>query len=473
VKELSGSCLTCILRELTRLLELCHKTLIMKPLSQFCLFCLLLLIPAEVFSQGSRVALVIGNSEYQNTGFLLNPVNDAADISQALRNTGFEVLEYKNLGLVEMKRTIDLFGARLMNHDVGLFYYAGHGIQARGVNYLVPVDAKIYSENDVEYNCVDVGRMLAKMEDAGSRTNIVILDACRDNPFERSWTRSTRGRGLAFMNAPTGSLIAYATSPGTTASDGSGDNGLYTSAILNHIYEEDVSILQMFQKVRKDVREVSGGTQIPWESTSLEGDFYLAGPDAVIKEPTGNEVAVPVAAGITPGIGPREENTQTNKENADPFAAFFPDNQLSTNKSNIKPSAGLTGVHFLSQTTGIRTGDAVFYNKYSSTGWLQGTIVKMRNNRFCEISYVNNRGLTRSEVIGKNNIILSKNKRIPLDNSEVKVNDIVYFFTNFDKLIKYGRVTAIEAGNVTIQSMHQGADSHTVPMSAILIEDFK
>ena len=247
------------------------------------LFCLLVFVNNMfIQAQGNRIALVIGNSDYQNSGDLLNPVNDAADISEALRNTGFEVIELKDLDYVSMKRAIDQFGLKLLGHDVGLFYYAGHGIQAQGINYLVPVDATIHTENDVEYNCVDVGRMLAKMEDAGSRTNIVILDACRDNPFERSWSRSTKGSGLAFMNAPTGSLIAYATSPGTTASDGGGENGLYTSAILNHIYEEDISILQMFQKVRTDVREVSQGTQIPWESTSLEGDFYLAGPDAVV-----------------------------------------------------------------------------------------------------------------------------------------------------------------------------------------------
>jgi len=127
----------------------------------------------------------------------------------------------------------------------------------------------------VEYDCVRAGRILAKMENAGTKTNIVILDACRDNPFERGWHRGAKGNGLAFMNAPSGSLVAYATSPGNTASDGSGSNGLYTSALLKHINSPNISILEMFQSVRKTVKEGSGGKQIPWESTSLEGNFYF------------------------------------------------------------------------------------------------------------------------------------------------------------------------------------------------------
>jgi uncharacterized caspase-like protein len=158
---------------------------------------------------------------------------------------------------------------------VALFFYAGHGVQAKGENYLIPIDANISSENDVEYNCVSANRVLAKMEDAGSTVNIVILDACRNNPFERSWTRSTKGRGLIAIDAPVGSLIAFATSPGNTASDGTDRNGLYTSALLQYIKEPGISILEMFQMVRKTVRENSNGAQVPWESTSLEGNFYF------------------------------------------------------------------------------------------------------------------------------------------------------------------------------------------------------
>jgi hypothetical protein len=226
-------------------------------------------------SSGGGLALCIGNGNYLNVNMLSNPENDAMDMADALKSLGYTVMMYTNLNQADMKKAIDLFGNELKNYKVGLFFYAGHGIQAKGINYLIPVDASISGESDVEYTCVDAGRVLGKMESAGSSTNIVLLDACRNNPFERSWTRSTQGRGLAVMDAPVGSLIGFATSPGNTASDGAGRNGLYTSAILKYINEPDVSIIELFQKVRKTVRESSLGQQTPWESTSLEGNYYF------------------------------------------------------------------------------------------------------------------------------------------------------------------------------------------------------
>ena len=232
-------------------------------------------LKASVAASQKRLALVIGNSMYMYGGILSNPENDANDIGMKLQQLGFDVMLFNNLDQKNFKKAIDDFGMNLVNYDVGLFYYAGHGIQVKGNNYLIPVDANLSSENDVEYDCVNAGRLLAKMEDAGSTTNIIILDACRDNPFERSWRRATQGMGLAFMTAPAGSLISYATSPGATASDGSGRNGLFTSALLTYIDEPGISILEMFQKVRTYVRERSEGQQVPWESTSLEGNFYF------------------------------------------------------------------------------------------------------------------------------------------------------------------------------------------------------
>ncbi len=222
-----------------------------------------------------RLALVIGNGNYTRGGFLSNPENDARAMAEVLKRLGFETLVYLNLDQVTMKQAIDDFGNRLRSFDTGLFFYAGHGIQVKGFNYLIPADASMESEIDVEYNCVEAGRVLSRMEESGSRTNIVILDACRDNPFERSWTRKTQGQGLAFMNAPSGSLIAYATSPGSTASDGPGKNGLYTSSLLKYMNNSGLTILEVFQKVRSEVREKSNNRQTPWESTSLEGNFYF------------------------------------------------------------------------------------------------------------------------------------------------------------------------------------------------------
>jgi hypothetical protein len=235
--------------------------------------CLCLYLTA--FSQEKRLALVIGNGKYEYGGTLANPENDAKAIGQKLRELGFEVFEYVNLDQKSMKMSIDNFGVKLKNYDVGLFFYAGHGLQVDGNNYLVPTDASLIDITDVEYNCVRADRVLGKMESSNSKTNIVILDACRDNPFERSWNRGVKGKGLAFMNAPAGSLIAYATSPGRTASDGTGKNGLYTEALLQHIGTTNLSIETIFKKVRNTVEENSHGEQIPWEATSLMGSFYF------------------------------------------------------------------------------------------------------------------------------------------------------------------------------------------------------
>ena len=221
-----------------------------------------------------RIALIIGNSDYIN-GRLYNPLNDATDMNSTLKALGFSVMKYENCDQKTMKKAIDKFGKQLDDHEVGLFFYAGHGVQVSGKNYLIPVDAKLENENDVEYDCVRADRILAKMEGAGSRTNIVILDACRDNPFEKRWKRGSEGSGLAFMNAPSGSLIAYATSPGNTALNGSGRNGLYTSALLRHIKKPNLKIEEVFKIVRKTVIDESNGMQIPWESTSLTGEFYF------------------------------------------------------------------------------------------------------------------------------------------------------------------------------------------------------
>jgi TolB-like protein/Flp pilus assembly protein TadD len=243
-------------------------------MKNFVLLTIAFLFCISVSSQEKRLALVIGNGNYAKNA-LANPVNDAKSIEEALKGIGFEVQRFDNLGQKEMARAIDDFGNKLRNYDVGLFFYAGHGVQSKGFNYLIPVDARLFSESDVEYNCVRADRVLGKMEDAKNKINLVILDACRDNPFERSWTRTAKGRGLATMTAPVGSVIAFATSPGNTASDGTGKNGLYTSGLLTYVSEPGITAMQMFQKVTAFVFKKSDKQQLPWVSTSLTGDFYL------------------------------------------------------------------------------------------------------------------------------------------------------------------------------------------------------
>jgi hypothetical protein len=244
-------------------------------------------------SSAGRLALLIGNSAYTSGGNLRNPVNDVRDIKAALEELGFRVIKYENCTQRSMKEAIDDFGEELRGHEVGLFFYAGHGVQVGGENYLVPVDAKLQSEKVVEYDCVRADRVLAMMEGAGSKTNIVIIDACRDNPFERSWRRGGASRGLAFMNAPSGALIAYATAPGRTAGDGTGRNGVYTAALLDHVRTAGITIEQMFKRVRVTVEERTNKAQTPWESTSLRGEFYfLAGGTPVARVNTSGPTAI-------------------------------------------------------------------------------------------------------------------------------------------------------------------------------------
>ncbi len=220
-----------------------------------------------------RIALVIGNSAYKDAP-LKNPVNDARDIAVALRKLGFEVTEKTNVAQKEMNRAIVQFGEKLRADTVALFYYAGHGMQVKGKNYLIPIDAQIQSEASVRVEAVDVDGVLDQL--TVSPLNIVILDACRNNPFERRF-RSVGG-GLAQMDAPKGSLIAYATAPGKTAADGDSRNGLYTQELLKHIQTPGLPLESVFKRVRIGVMTASGEAQMPWETSSLTGDFFFRQP---------------------------------------------------------------------------------------------------------------------------------------------------------------------------------------------------
>lgn len=226
-----------------------------------------------------RVALVVGNSNYLSSP-LKNPANDARTMARTLRKLGFEVDEKTDLNYFQFNEAVENFGNRLKTGGVGLFYYAGHGMQVQGNNYLIPVDAKMKSENEVRYKAIDAGLVLAKMEQAKSDVNIVVLDACRDNPFGRSFRSSSHG--LANMEAPNGTIIAYATAPGKTASDGEGgSNGLYTAELARVLETPGLKVEDVFKRVLRGVREKSANAQIPWLATSFEGDFYFTSPSGM------------------------------------------------------------------------------------------------------------------------------------------------------------------------------------------------
>lgn len=244
----------------------------------------LLLLLAFVFAVQTRgakaeerIALVIGNSGYQSVGELRNPINDARLMARTLRGVGFRVIERLDADQRRMKIAIKEFGQTLRNAGptaVGLFYYAGHGVQIGGVNYLIPINVNILDEADADIEAVSADAILAQMESAGNRMNIVIMDACRNNPFRRSFRSASLG--LARMSASRGTLIAYATAPGDVAADGDDLNSPYTKALATAIQQPGLVIEQVFKDVRNRVIEATGGRQVPWEASSLTGgNFYF------------------------------------------------------------------------------------------------------------------------------------------------------------------------------------------------------
>ena len=221
---------------------------------------------------GQRVALVIGNADYQ-VGRLRNPVNDARAMTQLLRELGFQVDQGINLSRVDMERKIIRFGRRLERGGVGLFYFSGHGLEVEGHNYLLPIGAQIKHPEEVRVEAVDADYVLARLDGAKNQLNILVLDACRNNPYSRSFRGATSG--LAQMNAPPGTVIAYSTAPGTVAADGRGQHSPYTQALLENMRRPGLRIEDVFKRVRTRVYRQTGGRQVPWESVSTFSDFYM------------------------------------------------------------------------------------------------------------------------------------------------------------------------------------------------------
>ncbi|MGY3583743.1 hypothetical protein ACVIGB_007197 [Bradyrhizobium sp. USDA 4341] len=241
---------------------------------------LLAVLFAAPAAADKRVALVVGNSTYQNVSRLQNPKDDAQLVADTLQRLGFALVgghAQVDLDKAGFDAAIQRFGSQLMGADVALFYYAGHGIQVRGTNYLVPVSANPVREADVDFQMVDVGLVLRQMEGAGTRLNIVILDACRNNPFGGRGLRAADG-GLAQIRAPEGTLLSYATQPGNVALDGDDGHSPYTRALVDTMQKPGLDVLQAFNQVGLVVKRATGSAQQPWVSTSpIDGSFYFAG----------------------------------------------------------------------------------------------------------------------------------------------------------------------------------------------------
>lgn len=223
----------------------------------------------------SMSALIIGNAAYPAGSELHNPVNDASDLGAKLKQYRFTTMIATDCTAEEMETKLDEFVASLASHQVGLFFFAGHGVQIDGRNYLLAINTKTDSATSVKYNSLPLDMVVEKMANSTVSTRIIMLDACRNNPWERRWHRDAIPRGLASVYAPEGTIIGFATSPGEVASDGQGRNGTYTSALLHHIDAPDCTIEAMFKKVRNTVAAATERKQTTWEHTSLSAEFYF------------------------------------------------------------------------------------------------------------------------------------------------------------------------------------------------------
>lgn len=306
-----------------------------------------------------RKALVIGNSAYQEMP-LVNPTNDAKAIGAALKSLGFEVDLLINARRTTMQTAMENFSNTLTKTKaLGLFYFAGHGLQLDWQNYLVPIDAAIDTASDVPAQTVEIGNLLNRLGKAGNPMNIVILDACRDNPFGAD---ERKAKGLSQMDAPVGTLLAYATAPGNVASDGAGKNGLYTENLLREMCVPEARIEDVFKRVRLGVRRASQGQQIPWESTSLEDDFFFI-PPASLRQQSEAELEQLFAKEKADW-----DRIKTSK-NADDFFAFlatYPNGRISEQatfaleklaKAKVAAQADQHGIVQIPGAKRFRTGD--------------------------------------------------------------------------------------------------------------------
>jgi len=247
-----------------------------------------------------RYALVIGNSAYENAAPLVNPKNDSRDIAQTLETLYFETVLLQDATKLQIELSVKEFLQKLKEDEdsVGLFYYAGHGVQLQGDNYLVPIETNSGTEQDIKRQSYNVANLLNGMRKIKSATNIIIMDACRNNPFGHLAGKGTRSAGgdsralvrmtipkldtgLSKLDAPPNTLIAFATAPGRVALDGDGGNSPYTEKLINSMQRTGLTIGEVFRQVRENVLDVSKGSQIPWESSSLVKDFYFKPRSAI------------------------------------------------------------------------------------------------------------------------------------------------------------------------------------------------
>jgi len=303
---------------------------------------LLITLPAFGADKGiartglNRVALVVGNSAYKDSP-LRNPVNDARLMRDLLTQAGFQVTLLENADKRELVNAIREFGKKLRESDAALFYFSGHGNQFQGRNWLIPVDADIYREDDIEFEALNAERLLREMEGGTEgRVNIVIVDACRSNPTFRSFRSASLGLAEP-SRPPEGSLIAFATAPGTVAYDGEGENSPYVAELKEHLLTPGLEVVKVFSRVRAGVKRRTARQkipQVPWLNFSIDGDFYFVPP---IESTEDNSESPPPATATVPAApskyNPDEEMWELIRDSNDPeefegFIAAYPESKL-------------------------------------------------------------------------------------------------------------------------------------------------
>jgi hypothetical protein len=334
--------------------------------------------PVGLTGPEQRVALVIGNSNYQNVAQLPNPANDAKAIAQLLNTAGFEVISATDLDHNQMIQVIQDFSAKIAGHGsntVAMIYYAGHGVQVAGENYLVPVDARISSEPDLINGSVRLVDVMATLEIIPSRMRIVILDACRNNPFPKL---GETGRGLAIVDAPNGSIVGYSTAPGTEALDGAGDHSPYTAAFLREAQQKNLPIEQLFKRVRLDVNNSTDGQQTPWESSSLTSDFYFFGDTAVAATQAPARVQTAYAADDLPSRAVRQAYNYVLSENSvdnyQEFIRLYPHDPLCDRIRALLASLMLAQAWHNAVITNSAVAYHAFYDKYANSPYAQNAL---------------------------------------------------------------------------------------------------
>ncbi|MBR0846794.1 caspase family protein [Bradyrhizobium diazoefficiens] len=333
--------------------------------------------PAPVALQGpeQRVALVIGNSNYRNAPQLENPDNDAQSMAQFLNSAGFEVISATDLTHNDMLRVVQDFSAKVAArgpNTVAMVYYAGHGVQLAGENYLVPVDAKVSSQAELVGNSVRLVDLMSTLETIPSRMRIVILDACRNNPFPNV---NDASRGLAIVDAPNGSIVGYSTAPGTEALDGAGGHSPYTQAFLDVAREPNVPIEQLFKRVRLAVNKTTSGAQVPWESSSLTSDFTFFGDTAVAANRAPVNAPVVQMASSLPSRSARQAYDYVLSEGQpqyyQEFIAMYPHDPLCDHIRWLLSNLLITQAWHKAVLANSPLGYKAFYDSYGNSPYAQ------------------------------------------------------------------------------------------------------